>query len=173
MMNRVKDKVLPALGPAVFLMAAVISFSTCKAKETASGKEGLGAEKLTLEEVQAIMGKSEPRHSGVFDIYESDNEYFIIYHFYTTEVEDIDDDIGIELAPKVRALYAKVKHLDRVIFDVDVWREGQDPIWTNYCHFLMTRQVFEKTEWTSVLDKDFFKIVLDLNYSELLGNPRH
>jgi hypothetical protein len=171
-MISVKEKLLPALGLVVLVLAAAISISTCKTKQAASGGGAMGPEKLTVEAVAAVMGNAGLRQTGVFDVSESENEYFIVYHFYTREVEDLDDDIGIEMAPKIRDLYAKFKHLDRVIFDVDVWREGVDPEWISYCHFLMTRQVYEKTAWTGVLDKEFFKIVLDLNYNEMMGTPK-
>jgi len=167
-----RNKVLSALGLVVLVLAAAVSLSNCKAKQAAPENETMGPDRLTVEAVQAVMGKAGVRQSGVFDVSASENEYFVVYHFSTREVQDLDDDIGIEMAPKIKELYAKFKSLDRVIFDVDVWREGLDPEWISYCHFLMTRQVYDKTAWTSVLDKEFFKVVLDLNYNEMMGAPK-
>jgi len=171
-MDSKRGKLVAMVGLAV-LAVAVLFVSAYQGKQaTAPQTQGMGPEHLTLEKIQAIMGKPGPRHSGAFDVTEAENEYFIVYHFYTTQVEDIDDDIGLDMAPKIRDLYAKVKRLDRVIFDVDVWREGVDPEWASYCHFLMTRKTIEKSGWTAALDKDLLKMVLDLNYNEVMGAPK-
>jgi hypothetical protein len=171
-MDSKRGKLVPMVGLAV-LAVAVFSVSAYQGKQAAAPQaQGMGPEHLTLEKIQAIMGKPGPRHSGAFDVTEAENEYFIVYHFYTTEVEDIDDDIGLAMAPKIRDLYAKIKRLDRVIFDVDVWREGFDPEWTSYCHFLMTRKTIEKSGWTAALDKGLLKMVPDLNYNEMMGAPK-
>lgn len=171
-MDAKRRKIVPMAGVAV-LVAAVVLASAYQGKQAAAPQAtGMGPEHLALEKIQAIMGKPGPRHSGAFDVTEADNEYFIVYHFYTMEVEDIDDDIGLDMAPKIRDLYAKVKRLDRVIFDVDVWREGFDPEWTSYCHFLITRKTIEESGWTAALDKDLLKMVLDLNYSKMMGAPK-
>ncbi len=153
----------------IFGLAALvlfISFALFSCKSDTEASKGAAQENITLAALADVMGKAGAQHSGIFDLTQSEGELFIVYHFYTIEQKDIDDDVGVEIGPKIRDLYKKFKTLDHVYFDVDVWRSGVDSDWTSYCHFLMTRAVFDKTNWTGVLDTEFFKTVLDLKYND-------
>jgi hypothetical protein len=119
-----------------------------------------------LETAKAVFGQADAQLSGIFDLIKSDNEITIVYHFYTSEPKDIDDDIGIEMGPKIKAFYQKYKTLDRVLFNVEVIRSGLDSDWKPYCAFRMTRKIIEETNWTEILDKDLFKAAENLTYVE-------
>ena len=70
------------------------------------------------------------------------------------------------MAPKIQALYRKFKSIDRVVFKVDVFERRDVIEWRNYCSFATTRRLIDETNWTSLLLKDFFKVVLELKYAE-------
>ena len=153
-----------ALSGAVALMLA-----GCKANEPAgapaSEKPAVAAEAIDIAAVSEVLGKAQAENSGVFDLVKGDTEYWVVYHFYTPEAKDIDDDIGMDMAPKIQALFNKYKTLDRVHFVVHVFHAGSSTEWAPYCSFVLTRKVINETDWTKLLAVDFFKAVLELKYA--------
>jgi len=113
----------------------------------------------------SVLGKAEAQNSGVFDVQKGVEETLVVYHYYATDLGSFDKDFGQALAPKLRELYKKLKDIDRVAFDVFIPSEGVEP-WRPYVHFTVTRKIMEETDWTKLLDVDFFQTVLDLKYSD-------
>ena len=101
----------------------------------------------------------------MFDVQKGVEETLVVYHYYATDLGSFDKDFGQALAPKLRELYKKLKDIDRVAFDVFIPSEGVEP-WRPYVHFTVTRKIMEETDWTKLLDVDFFQTVLDLKYSD-------
>jgi hypothetical protein len=164
-----KSGALRLLGWFVIAIMAVTFFAACKSPEktaeTAAKKEdAVAAESISLSALADPLGKAEAEKSGVFDATMSDNQLQVTYHFYTPERKDIDDDIGIEMAPKIRAMYKAFKTIDRVAFRILVMRWHVDTMWTPYCSFVVTRKIVQETDWTKLLDTEFFKAVLELTY---------
>jgi hypothetical protein len=113
----------------------------------------------------SILGKAEAQESGAFDVQKGDGETLVAYHYYVTDVNDFDKGFGQHLAPRIRTLYRELKDIDQVAFDVYVPTEGEEP-WRPYVHFAVTRKIMEETDWTKLLDADFFQVVQDLKYSD-------
>lgn len=159
-----------------FLVVAFLG--ACKSEQkTEAGTAKVRAEKLpesekfedemmTLETLRPIFGEARDDNSGIYDAVSNDNELSLSYRFYTREVSDIDDDIGLELAPKIEQLYTKFRTPDRVVFGIYVSHPETPGQWKPYCSFVVTREIIKKSEWTTLLAKDFFKFVLDLKYTE-------
>jgi hypothetical protein len=124
------------------------------------------AEVVDLASVTPVLGKAEGEKSGLFDLEKAGVELQVSYHFYTTETSDINDDIGAEIAPKIRELYKKFKTIDRIVFSVQVPRPASLDQWKSYCSFATTRKIIEETDWTNLLATDFFRVVLDLKITE-------
>lgn len=121
---------------------------------------------MTMKTLQPIFGVAKDASSGIYDAIFSDNELFISYRFYTTEPSDIDDDIGLELAPKIEKFYNTFKTPDRVVFGIYVSRPDYVGRWDPYCSFAVTRKIIKQSEWTTLIAKDFFKFVQVLKYAE-------
>jgi len=124
------------------------------------------AEELSLEALYGILGKAEAENSGIFDLSKGENEMIVTYHFYEARKKGMEDRIGPDMAPKIQALYRKFKSIDRVVFKVDVFERRDVIEWRPYCSFATTRRLIDETNWTSLLLKDFFKVVLELKYAE-------
>jgi hypothetical protein len=154
------------------LMMVSIAFvlAACKSNEPAgtatAEKAGTPGETINLATVSDILGKGHDEYSGVFDLAKGDTEYWIVYHFYTPEAKDIDDDIGVDLAPKIQSLYKKFKTIDRIQFTIHAFHAGSSLEWKPYCSFILTRKIINETNWTNLLATEFFKVVQDLHYAE-------
>jgi hypothetical protein len=161
---------LRILGFLALIIWATFFMSACKGKEKAEApateKTALQAEDISLDTISAVLGKPEGDKSGIFDLDKSENELQVNYHFYTPEAKDIDDDIGLDLAPKIQELYKKFKTIDRVAFVIHVFHAGLSAEWEPYCSFAMTRKVINETNWTDLLATEFFKVVLELKYAK-------
>ena len=123
-------------------------------------------EEPTLEALYGILGKGEAENSGIVDLAKGENELVVTYHFYEARKKGLEERIGPDMAPKIQALYRKFKSIDRVVFKVDVFERRDVIEWRNYCSFATTRRLIAETNWTSLLLKDFFKVVLELKYAE-------
>ena len=158
------------IGALIFLaIALAFSLSACKKKGTpdeAVQEVGIEPERVTVDSVAAVLGRPEAEKSGVFDLGKGENEVQVIYHFYTMEPKDIDDDIGREMGPKLREFYKKFKKIDRVEFLVNILDPDKRVDWVPYCSFVLTRKVMNETDWTKLLDDDFFKVVQELKYNQ-------
>jgi hypothetical protein len=159
------------LGIGSLVLAVVFAVGACKGKEEAKAPaeatEKIAAPApLTLETVAGIMGQAEIEKSGVYEVNSSAAELQITFHCYVPNEEEIADDIGTAMAPKIRELYAKLKDIDRVLFIVQVWKTGADTDWKPFCTFVTTRKMINETDWTKLLDADFFKTVLELKFAE-------
>jgi len=156
-------------GLLILAAATMIFMSACQAKEkTETGvvEKATPADQISLPMVAAVLGKAEAERSGAFDMTIGDNELWIVYHFYTPEIQDINDDIGVDMAPKIKELYKTFKTLDRVVFVIHVSHPDSASEWKPYCAFVMTRKVIQETNWTDLLDRDFFNVVQELKYAQ-------
>jgi hypothetical protein len=165
MNQKLRFKIMAFLGTIALAFLALAFTSACKSnpkEETAAP----AAEVVDLNTVSAILGKAEGEKSGLFDLGKAGDELQVVYHFYTAELTDINDDIGAEMAPKIRELYRTLKTVDRVVFSVEVAHPTALDQWKPYCKFATTRKLMEETDWTNLLATDFFRVVLELKYAE-------
>lgn len=124
------------------------------------------SEELNTEALSTVLGKAEAENSGVFDVAARENELVVTYHFYEARRKGMEDRIGPDMAPKIQALYKKFSTIDRVVFKVDLFERRDVIEWRPYCSFATTRKLIDETNWTSLLLKDFFKVVLELKYAD-------
>jgi hypothetical protein len=152
-----------------FLGACSKAEEQAKAEKKADNQEAAAMkfedELMTLQTLRPIFGEAKDAQSGIYDAIFSDNELFISYRFYTTEASEIDDDIGLELAPRIEKFYNTFKKPDRIVFGIYVSRPDYAGRWDPYCSFVVTRQIIKQSEWTTLIAKEFFKFVKDLKYS--------
>ena len=162
--------VLALLG---LVVLAALTLAACKGGEKAAAPAPAlektaapAVEEPTLEALYGILGKGEAENSGIVDLAKGENELIVTYHFYEARKKGLEDRIGPDMAPKIQALYRKYQSIDRVVFKVDVFERRDVIEWRNYCSFATTRRLIDETNWTSLLLKDFFKVVLELKYAE-------
>lgn len=144
----------------VILIFLVLVFSeACKSEEIPE------LEIIPLSTFYSIFGEAKDTNSGVYDVEQTDKENLISYHFYLEELSEFDREIGIELAPKIKEFYKKVKEADRVAFRIYVPRMAEFP-WKPYVFFVVTRKLIEETDWTELLDAGLLEVVMDVKYYE-------
>lgn len=163
-------KTIRTFGLFILVLSTATFISACKGKEKTEApaveKAAVQPEEITVDTLSAVLGKAEAEKSGIFDLDKTDNEVQVVYHFYTPEMKDIDDDIGVDMGPKIKALFKKFNTIDRVVFAVQVSHPNTSEEWKPYCSFVMTRKVIKETNWTNLLDADFFQVVQELKYVE-------
>jgi hypothetical protein len=156
-----------------FILAVLAAFSltACQRSEKTAAPAPVSekaaappAEELTLETLSSVLGKAEAENSGLFELTRGENEWIVTYHFYEARTKGMEERFGPDLAPKIQALYKKFKTIDRVMFKVDVFARRDAVEWRPYCSFVTTRKLIDETNWTNLLLKDFFKVVLELKY---------
>lgn len=128
------------------------------------GKESPGASSITMDSLAEVLGKADGGRSGLVDMAQEGDELRLTYLLYVPDRSMLDQLIGADIAPKVRGLYGKFKDLDRVIFSVQTAMAGSVPPGAPYCSFVMTRKIYNETNWTGLLDRDLFKICREITY---------
>jgi hypothetical protein len=161
------------MAPALLGLAFLAALAACQGGDQANVPDpamkkaaATAAEELTLEGLYGILGQGEAENSGIVDLAKSETELIVTYHFYEARKKGLEDRIGPDMAPKIQALYRKIRTIDRVVFKVDVFERRDVLEWRPYCTFVTTRRLIDETNWTSFLLKDFFKVVLELKYAE-------
>lgn len=138
------------------LVAAGAYFCKGKASPDVSG--------ISMDSVAEVLGKADGSRSGLTDMARSGDEIRLTYLLYVPDRSMLDQLIGAEIAPKIRDLYGKFKGVDRVVFSVETVLSGSIPPGVPYCSFVMTRQIFDKANWSGLLDRDLFKICREVTY---------
>jgi hypothetical protein len=153
------------LAMVLILLGAAGLFAACAKKEPAPAAEtsssAAAATVVTGADLEAVLGKAEAETSGAADIQIGQDGATIAYHFFLVKDQDFDKTFGPFIAPKIRDLYAKVKPLDQAVFDVSVADLGTE-LWKPRIRFTVDRKLITETDWTNLLDIDFFKVVKDL-----------
>lgn len=154
----------------VFTLAALVVFGIftlagCKKSAPPPAATTVENEKapvvLSDDPLYAVLGKADADKSGAADIQIGEDAVRVNYHYYLDKEKAFDKTFGPHIAPKIRELYDKVKEIDNVIFDVSVTDLGVE-VWKPRLHFAVDRKTIVETDWTKLLDDDFFQVVKDL-----------
>jgi hypothetical protein len=155
----------PFILAVVLVAAGLLVVVACAKKEPApaadAAKPPAVAAMLTADPLYEVLGKADAEKSGAADIQIGQDAVTVSYHFILLKEQAFDKVFGPHIAPKIRDLYAKTKMIDQVVFDVSVADLGAE-LWKPRLHFLVDRKMIEETDWTKLLDEDFFKVVKDL-----------
>jgi hypothetical protein len=128
------------------------------------GKESPDVSGVTMDALSDVLGRADGSRSGLVDMSKSGDEIRLTYLLYVPDRSMLDQLIGAEIAPKIRELYGKFRGIDRVVFSVETALTGSVPPGVPYCSFVMTRDAFNKTNWSGLLDRDLFKICREVTY---------
>jgi hypothetical protein len=153
-----------ALTFGLLLIGAGTACKKAAAPESAAGTPDIKkavTEVVPKGEFIAVLGQADAQNSGVFEVTPAADQTTINYHFYTLTPDSFAKDFPTQIAPKIRDLFAKIKSLEQAAFDVSIPTQAAE-VWKPKAHFVITRKLIVETDWTKLLDADFFQIVQDL-----------
>jgi hypothetical protein len=152
---------------AVILMLGAFS-AACKAKNEEKPAESAAAPAAEqpdpMAKIKSILGESQGDNPGAANVELTGNVLAVSYRFIPKNEETFQEDLGEDLAKKVRQIYEQDKNIDVINFVVDIpfVDETGGQAFKNKLTFTITRKIYEETDWTSYFDKDFLKVVQDL-----------
>ena len=160
---------LVSLSVLLAVILALGAFSAaCKAKNEEKPAETAAAPATAqvdpIAGIKSILGEPQGDNPGAFNVELTGNVLAVSYRFIPINEETFQEDLGEDLAKKVRQIYEQDKNVDVINFVVDIpfADETGGQAFKNKLTFSITRKIYEQTEWTSFFDKDFLKIVKDL-----------
>ena len=155
-----------SLGIAILALMLVGALAACKGKKGEELKPVMEQEVFTLDVLEPVLGEAREDNSGILDVTGDANELIISYRYFNVDQLNIEDNMVKDLGPKIEALYARFKALDRVAFQVTT----NDPLtpgeWKPYVNFAVNRKMVDELEWSGILTADFFKNVIELRRFE-------
>ncbi len=149
-------------GIAVLAVMFVGALAACKAKKGEALKPVDEQEVYTLDVLKPILGEAREDNSGVLDVTGDATELIVSYRYFDVDQQNYDDDMVKELGPKIEALFAKFKKLDRVVFQLTTNNPLVAGEWKPYVNFAVNRKMVDELEWSGMLTADFFKNVIEL-----------
>lgn len=168
-----------SLSPLLVLLAMVLlvtaSLTVCKGKngETTETTEPAKPEETTeapdtMAALRTILGEAKEDYPGVEDIEQSGTELIIYYRFIPQDADALQEELGEDLAPKIKQIYETDQAVDLIHFVVSIpfVEETGGTSYKRQLSFVMTRKIFIETDWIGLLGRDFLKIVQDLKATE-------
>lgn len=148
-----------------FLLATF--FTACKSEEKSEEKLEEEAVPMVISKDMLIpvLGVGEGSVSGLLDVEQSRDELKISYYYFIEDMAYFDEEIERDLAPKIQEMYKNIPELDRVAFTIYVPTLDETP-YKPYVSFVINRELVEKTDWTNLLELEFFQVVMDVKYYE-------
>jgi hypothetical protein len=137
----------------------------CKSK---TGQEAIAEEKgeveiLSLDMLYPIFGRGEENSSGIYEVSQADTEVSISYRYVPVDPNKIYEEIGRDLALKIRNFYEKFPEVDKTVLSVYV-PTSEELGWKKYVSFEMTRKIFKEVEWTDLMQIDLLRVAENVNY---------
>jgi hypothetical protein len=161
-MRNALSRPVKLFGIAVLALMIVGFLAACKEKKSDELKPVAEQEEFTLDVLKPVLGEAREDASGILDVTGTANELIISYRYFDVDLKNYDDDMVRELGPKIEALYAKFKTLDRVVFQLTTNNPLVPGEWKPYVNFAVNRKMVDELEWSGILTADFFKNVIEL-----------
>ncbi len=156
-------KIQSLIFPLITGILLITFFGACKSEQkTEEQKEQLLISKDLL---VPILGEGEGSVSGLIDVETTADELKLSYYVFIEDMGRFNEEIERNLAPKIQEMYRTIPELDRVAFTIYVPTEDEIP-YKPYVSFTITRDLMEKTDWSNLLELEFFDTVLDVKYYE-------
>ncbi|HUU36658.1 MAG TPA: hypothetical protein VMW46_00460 [Candidatus Desulfaltia sp.] len=164
----------------LFVLLAMVllvgTFSTvCKSKNAEMTEKTEPAEQTEMAEtpdtmatLRTILGEAKEDYPGVEDIEQSGTEIIVYYRFIPKDANTLQEELGEDLAPKIKQIYETDKAADVIHFDVSIpfVEETGGTSYKRQLSFVMTRKIFIETDWIGLLSRDFLKVVQDLKAAD-------
>lgn|GEM_PF-1532356 len=141
----------------VLLLVSGLS-TACKGKKAETGTFD------RVSNLRMILGEAKEDYPGVQDIELTGSEFVIFYRFIPQDTNTLQEELGEDLAPKIRKIYESDKETDILHFVVLIpfTEETGGTSFKRQLSFIMTRKIFVETDWAGLLSRDFLSIVKDL-----------
>lgn len=156
-----------------FLLTGVSTACKSKKAETAGKTETAAKAEIAetpdqMSSLRTILGEAKEDYPGVQDIEQEGSELIVYYRFIPKDTNTLQEELGEDLAPKIKNIYETDKTVDVVRFDVSIpfTEETGSTGFKSQLTFTMTRKIFVETDWIGLLGRDFLKIVQDLRVAE-------
>jgi hypothetical protein len=155
------------VGLAVLFMLGAFS-AACKAKNEEKPAETAAAPMVEqpdpIAKIKSILGEPQDDVPGAEAVELNGSVLGVNYRFIPKNEETFQEDLGEDLAKKVRQIFEADKNIGRIDFVVDIpfVDETGGRAFKTKVTFTITRKIYEDTDWTGVFDKDFLKVVQDL-----------
>jgi len=150
-----------SIAASILLSLTMIAFlGACKGKAVEETKTIVPAEIVSLETLKPVLGEAKDDMSGVQDVTQSEGEVVLNYRYFDADLQNIDNDMVTELAPKIQALYKNFKTLDRVVFRISI-NSATPGEWKLYSGFALTRKIVGEIQWSGILAEDFLRAALE------------
>jgi hypothetical protein len=141
-------------------LTMIVFLGACKGKAVEEAKPVVPAEIVSLETLVPVLGEAKEDAPGVLDVTKNEGEIVVNYRYYDADLQNVDNDMVTELAPKIQALYRNFKTLDRVVFRITI--NGATPgEWKLYSGFALTRKIVGEIQWSGILAEDFLRSALE------------
>jgi hypothetical protein len=149
------------IAASILLSLTMIAFlGACKGNTVEEAKPVVPTEIVSLETLRPVLGEAKEDVPGVLDVTTGVGEVVINYRYYDADLQNIDNDMVTELAPKIQALYKNFNTLDRVVFRISI--NGVNPgEWKPYSGFALTRKIVGELQWSGILAEDFLRSALE------------
>jgi len=161
-MRKAMIRPVKLLGIAGLILVMLGGLAACKGKQSEALKPVEEQAVYTLDVLKPVLGEAREDISGVLDVTGDANELIISYRYYDIDLNNYDDDMVKDLGPKIEALYAKFKKLDRVVFQVTTNNPLAPGEWKPYMNFALNRKLVDELDWSGILTADFFKNLIAL-----------
>lgn len=161
-MRNILSRPAKLIGIAILALMIVGALAACKGKKSEALKPVDEQEVYTLDVLKPVLGEAREDNSGILDVTGDATELIVSYRYYDNDMQNYDDDMVKELGPKIEALYAKFKKLDRVVFQVTTNNPLAPGEWKPFVNFAVNRKMVDEFEWSGMLTADFFKNVIEL-----------
>ncbi len=149
------------IATSILLSLMMIAFlGACKGKAVEEATPVVPAEIVSLETLKPVLGEARDDVSGVLDVTQNEGEVVLEYRYYDADLQNIDNDMVPELAPKIQTLYKDFKTLDRVVFRISINSETPGE-WKLYSSFALTRKIVGEIQWSGILAEDFLRAALE------------
>lgn len=114
--------------------------------------------------LRAILGEAKEDYPGVQDIEKDGKDLVIYYRFIPKDTNTLQEELGEDLGPKIKKIYQTDKVVNVLRFNVSIpfTEESGTRGFKSQLSFAMTRKIFDETDWSGLLDRDFLKVVQDL-----------
>jgi hypothetical protein len=104
----------------------------------------------------------------VEDIEQTESELIVYYRFIPENPDALQEELGEDLAPKIKQIYEtdKAANIIQFVVSIPFVDETGGKSYKRQLSFVMTKKIFEETDWTGLLSSDFLKVVQDLKAVE-------
>lgn len=145
--------------PALFILAGfVLIMAAAAVPSTPPNPEA---------QIKTVLGTPKgDSDSGVVGLQYLPPNVTVDYHLYPSGLTSYPEEIGIELAPKVKQLFTKDASIEKLTFNVIFPYQDRygNITWRPYCSFSITKQTYNRINWDNFASQDLLSVAEGVQY---------